>query len=255
MSDAQGVYRTGCTSPSGSGREELSHLWSSGGLVLFLRTWYKGKIQRPGWRVSKAQEASRGQHRVQQGDTCASLGNLSLRQRSRRQPRGTPLSSFRTAPSRPVISCHSGAIRQTLDQPQQGSGPIHAKWVRGVNLRCLQRLRRFPSVSLSLSASDRLARAQLRKANNIQRCCSLYGRRSFLFPNPPLPYAFLSCSCVSCELLLLLLFLFPRRSISQVHGNALAPDVLRRTCPQFWGEKQKKDNFPGQVWVRTPVAH
>lgn len=48
----------------------------------------------------------------------------------------------------PVINFHSGAIRPTLDGLQRGSGPIHAKWVRGVNLRCLQRLRRFPSVSL-----------------------------------------------------------------------------------------------------------
>lgn len=100
----------------------------------------------------------------------------------------------------------------------------------GVNLRCLQRLRRFPSVSLSLSASDRLAEAQLRKANNIQRCCSLYCRRS---SPPSLLYTFLSCSCVSRELLLLL-FLFPGTSFSQVRGRNRAPDVLRRTCLNFF---------------------
>lgn len=39
-------------------------------------------------------------------------------------------------------------------------------------------------MSLSLSASDRLAEAQLRKANNIQHCCSLYCCCSFFFPQP-----------------------------------------------------------------------
>lgn len=217
-----GVHHTRCASPSGSGREELSHLWSSGGA-----TQRKKNASFCFCAPDPTQEASVGRTACNK-KTPAPLSAISP----------SVAAAVIVAPNcaiAPVINFHSGAIRQTLDGLQQGCGPIHAKWVRGVNLRCLQRLRRFPSVSLSLSASDRLAEAQLRKANNIQRCCSLYCRRSFIFPNPSLLYTFLSCSCVSRELLLLLLFLFPGTSISQVRGRNRAPDVLRRTCSKFGG--------------------
>lgn len=167
-----GVHHTRRPSPSGSGREELSHLWSSGGAT---QRNNKKNASFCFCAPDLTQEASVGRTACNK-KTPAPLSAISH----------SVAAAVIVAPNcaiAPVINFHSGAIRQTLDGLQQGSGPIHAKWVRGVNLRCLQRLGRFPSVSLSLSASDRLAEAQLRKANNIQRCCSLYCRSSP--PHPP----------------------------------------------------------------------
>lgn len=231
-----GVHHTRRPSPSGSGREELSHLWSSGGAT---QRNNKKNASFCFCAPDLTQEASVGRTACNK-KTPAPLSAISR----------SVAAAVIVAPNcaiAAVINFHSGAIRQTLDGLQRGSGPIHAKWVRGVNLRCLQRLGRFPSVSLSLSASDRLAEAQLRKANNIQRCCSLYCRSSPP-PNPSLLYTFLSCSCVSRELLLLL-FLFPGTSFSQVRGRNRAPDVLRRTCFFLGGG----GHVPGQVLVQTPV--
>lgn len=132
-------------------------------LILSLCTWYKWMVSCPGgWADT---DTFSRLHRIQQEDTWATDGS--------------PVIVLSNCANAPVINFPSSAIRQALDGLQRGTGPIHAKWVRGVNLCCLQRLKHFPFVPLSLSASDRLSKAQLRKANNIQHCCSLYCPLSF----------------------------------------------------------------------------